>query len=69
VIAGGESATMRPIRETATLCIRAGQGVARFDKRTEQGQDISPVPLDSSGHGVPTCRTASNGPSDTGLTA
>jgi photosystem II stability/assembly factor-like uncharacterized protein len=52
VIAGGESATHAPDPRDGNVVYSAGQGVARFDKRTEQGYDISPVPLDWSGHGV-----------------
>ena len=52
VIGGGESATHAPDPRDGNIDYAAGQGVSRFDKHTEQGQDISPVPLDWSGHGV-----------------
>ena len=52
IIGGGESATHAPDPRDGNIVYSAGQGVARFDKRTEQARDISPVPLDWSGHGV-----------------
>jgi len=42
---------MRDPRD-GNIVYSAGQGVARSISAPEQGQDISPVPLDSSGHGV-----------------
>jgi len=49
--AGGESATMAPDPRDGNIVYAAGQGVARFDKRTEQAYDISPWPIDFAGHG------------------
>ncbi len=47
-----ESATLAPDPRDGNIVYAAGQGVARFDKRTEQSFDISPWPIDFSGHGV-----------------
>ena len=48
----GESATLAPDPRDGNIVYGAGQGVARFDKHTEQAFDISPWPIDFSGHGV-----------------
>ena len=51
-VAGSESAFMAADPRDGNIVYSAGQGVARFDKHTEQGLDISPWPVDSAGHGV-----------------
>ena len=51
-VAGGESAFMAADPRDGNIVYGAGQGVARFDKRTEQALDISPWPIDFAGHGV-----------------
>ena len=43
---------MAPDPRDGNIVYSAGQGVLRFDKHAEQGADISPWPIDSSGHGV-----------------
>lgn len=50
--AASESATLSPDPRDGNVVYAAGQGVGRFDKRTEQSFDISPWPIDFSGHGV-----------------
>ncbi|SPF48763.1 conserved hypothetical protein [Candidatus Sulfopaludibacter sp. SbA4] len=51
-VAGGESAFMAADPRDGNIVYGAGQGVARFDKHTEQSLDISPWPIDFAGHGV-----------------
>ncbi len=51
-VAGGESAYLAPDPRNDLILYAAGQGVTRFDKRSEQAFDISPMPINSSGHGV-----------------
>ncbi len=51
-VAGGESAYLAPDPRNNDILYAAGQGVARFDKRSEQAFDISPMPIDQAGHGV-----------------
>jgi len=51
-VAGGESAYLAPDPRDANLVYANGQGVTRFDKRSEQAFDISPMPIDFAGHGV-----------------
>jgi photosystem II stability/assembly factor-like uncharacterized protein len=51
-VAGSESAFMAADPRDGNIVYAAGQGVTRFDKRTEQGLDISPWPVDFAGHGV-----------------
>ena len=53
-VGGGESGYIAPDPRDANI-VYAGDGggvVNRFDKRTEQAQDISPFPLDTSGRGA-----------------
>ena len=51
-VAGGESAYLAPDPKNDLILYAAGQGVTRFDKRSEQAFDISPMPINTSGHGV-----------------
>ena len=51
-VAGAESAFMAPDPRDGNIVYSAGQGATRFDKHTEQALDISPWPIDFSGHGV-----------------
>jgi photosystem II stability/assembly factor-like uncharacterized protein len=51
-VIGAESAFMAPDPHDGNIVYSAGQGVFRFDKKLEQGLDVSPWPIDSSGHGV-----------------
>ena len=51
-VAGGESAYLAPDPRNNDILYAAGQGVTRFDKHSEQAFDISPMPVDTSGHGV-----------------
>jgi photosystem II stability/assembly factor-like uncharacterized protein len=51
-VAGSESAFMAPDPRDGNIVYSAGQGVTRFDKRAEQGIDVSPWPIDFAGHGV-----------------
>ena len=51
-VAGSESAYLAPDPRDANLVYSAGQGVLKFDKRTEQAQDINPMPINTAGHGV-----------------
>ena len=51
-VAGGESAYLAPDPKNDLILYAAGQGVTRFDKRSEQSFDISPMPINTSGHGV-----------------
>ncbi len=51
-VAGGESAYLAPDPRNDAILYAAGQGVTRFDKRSEQAFDISPMPLNTSGHGA-----------------
>jgi photosystem II stability/assembly factor-like uncharacterized protein len=51
-VAGGESAYLAPDPRNDLILYAAGQGVTRFDKRSEQAYDISPVPINTAGHGV-----------------
>ena len=51
-VAGSESAFMAPDPRDGNVVYSAGQGVVRFDKKTEQAVDISPWPIDFAGHGV-----------------
>ncbi len=51
-VAGGESAYLAPDPRNDLILYAAGQGVTRFDKRSEQAFDISPMPIDFAGHGV-----------------
>jgi hypothetical protein len=51
-VIGSESAFMAPDPRDGNIVYSAGQGVLRFDKHAEQGIDVSPWPIDSSGHGV-----------------
>jgi photosystem II stability/assembly factor-like uncharacterized protein len=51
-VIGAESAFMAPDPHDGNIVYSAGQGVFRFDKKLEQGIDVSPWPIDSSGHGV-----------------
>jgi photosystem II stability/assembly factor-like uncharacterized protein len=53
-VGGGESGYIAPDPHDANVVYAGGNAgfITRFDKRTEQAQDISVVPLDSSGHGV-----------------
>jgi photosystem II stability/assembly factor-like uncharacterized protein len=53
-VGGGESGYIAPDPRDANI-VYAGDGggvVNRFDKRTEQAQDISPFPIDTSGRGA-----------------
>jgi len=50
-VAGSESAFMAADPRDGSIVYSAGQGVSRFDKKNEQGIDISPWPINSSGHG------------------
>jgi photosystem II stability/assembly factor-like uncharacterized protein len=55
-VGGGESGYIAPDPHDANI-VFAGDGggvVTRFDKRTEQAQDVSPLPLDTSGQGAAT---------------
>jgi photosystem II stability/assembly factor-like uncharacterized protein len=47
-----ESAFMAADPRDGNIVYGAGQGVIRFDKRSEQARDVSPWPIDSAGHGV-----------------
>jgi len=47
-----ESAFMATDPRDGNIVYCAGQGATRFDKHTEQALDISPWPIDFSGHGV-----------------
>ena len=51
-VAGGESAYLAPDPRNDLMLYAAGQGAVRFDKRSEQTFDISPMPINTSGHGV-----------------
>lgn len=51
-VAGGESAYLAPDPRDPEILYTAGQGVSRFDKRSEQAFDISPMPINTAGHGV-----------------
>ncbi len=51
-VAGGESAYLAPDPRNDLILYAAGQGVTRFDKRSEQAFDISPMPINTSGHGA-----------------
>ncbi|MGP8243118.1 MAG: glycosyl hydrolase, partial [Bryobacteraceae bacterium] len=51
-VAGSESAFMAPDPRDGNIVYSAGQGVFRFDKKNDQGTDISPWPIDFAGHGV-----------------
>jgi photosystem II stability/assembly factor-like uncharacterized protein len=51
--AGSESASMAPDPRNNDVVFTTGQSaVTRFDKRSEQGLDVSPMPIDTTGHGV-----------------
>ncbi|HXK01636.1 MAG TPA: glycosyl hydrolase [Verrucomicrobiae bacterium] len=51
--AGSESAYMAPDPRNNDVVFTTGQSaVTKFDKRSEQGLDVSPMPIDTSGHGV-----------------
>jgi len=47
-----ESAFIAADPRDGNIVYCAGQGATRFDKHTEQALDISPWPIDTSGHGV-----------------
>ena len=51
-VGGGESGYIAPDPRDANIVYAADNGaiLTRFDKRTEQAQDVSPWPLDTSGH-------------------
>jgi photosystem II stability/assembly factor-like uncharacterized protein len=51
-VAGGESAYLAPDPKNDLVLFAAGQGVTKFDKHSEQAFDISPMPINTSGHGV-----------------
>jgi photosystem II stability/assembly factor-like uncharacterized protein len=51
-IGGSESAYIAADPRDANITYAAGQGLTRFDKRTEQSQDINPMPVNTSGHGA-----------------
>jgi photosystem II stability/assembly factor-like uncharacterized protein len=51
-VAGGESAYLAPDPKNDLVTFAAGQGASRFDKRSEQAFDISPMPINFAGHGV-----------------
>ena len=51
-VACSESAFMAADPRDGNIVYCAGQGATRFDKHTEQALDISPWPIDTSGHGV-----------------
>jgi photosystem II stability/assembly factor-like uncharacterized protein len=51
--AGSESAYMAPDPRNNQVVYATGQtAVTRFDKRAEQGLDVSPMPIDMTGHGA-----------------
>jgi len=51
-VAGSESAAMAPDPRDPNVVYGTGGVVSRFDKRNEQALDVSPQPIDTSGHGV-----------------
>ena len=53
-VGGGESGYIAPDPRDANIVYAGDNGavVTRFDKRTEQVQDVSPLPLDTSGRGA-----------------
>ncbi len=53
-VGGGESGYIAPDPRDANIVYAGGNAgfITRWDKRTQQAQDISVMPLDTSGHGI-----------------